>query len=52
MPLLNNGDIMEVCQEIKLKVTKIELSNKKAKKVLDSLDRLKDGYDPYNLEEL
>ena len=52
MPLLENNEIMDVYNQIKQKLTKIENGNKKAKKILNTMDNLRDGYKPYNLSEL
>ena len=43
---------MEVYNQIKEKIAKIEQNNAKAKKVLDTMDKLRDGYKPYNMDEL
>lgn len=52
MPLLEHNEIMEVYNKIKLKLAKIETGNVKAKKILGTMDNLRDGYTPYNLDEL
>ena len=52
MPLLQNPNITDIYNEIKLKISKIERSNRNAKNVLDKMEGLREGYNPYNLEEL